>query len=95
MTWLTVPRSALRLLSGTPRERRSSAHAVRTFCADCGTPIAFRSDLQPDTLDVTVASLDTPELVAPRQHIWMRSALPWMRLDDDLPRYREREPVSQ
>ena len=50
--------------------------------------------LQPDTLDVTVASLDTPELVAPRQHIWMRSALPWMRLDDDLPRYREREPVS-
>ena len=94
VTWLTVPRSALRLLSGTPRERRSSAHAVRTFCADCGTPIAFRSDLQPDTLDVTVASLDTPELVAPRQHIWMRSALSWMRIDDDLPRYREREPVS-
>ena len=66
-----------------------------SFCADCGTPIAFRSDLQPDTLDVTVASLDTPELVAPRQHIWMRSALWWMRIDDDLPRYREREPVSQ
>ena len=75
VTWLTVPRSALRLLSGTPRERRSSAHAVRTFCADCGTPIAFRSDLQPDTLDVTVGSLDTPELITPREHIWVRSAL--------------------
>ena len=94
VTWLTVPRQALRLLGGTPRERRSSARAVRGFCADCGTALTFRADAQPQTIDITVASLDQPELVAPREHIWMSSALPWMRLDDDLPRYERRAPVS-
>jgi GNAT superfamily N-acetyltransferase len=95
VTWLTVPRSSLRLLNGTPRERRSSARAVRGFCADCGTALTFRADAHPETVDVTVASLDQPELMAPREHIWTRSALPWMRLDDDLPRYDERVPVSR
>ena len=90
VTWLTVPRPALRLLSGTPRERRSSAAAVRGFCAECGTALTFRADAEPDTIDVTVASLDQPERIVPREHIWTRSALPWLRLDDDLPRYEER-----
>ncbi len=94
VTWLTVPRPTLRLLSGTPRERQSSTHAVRSFCADCGTALTFRGDGQPDTLDVTVASLDHPERVAPREHIWVGNALPWMRLDDDLPRHERRAPIA-
>ena len=90
VTWLTVPRAAFRLLAGVPRERRSSATAMRTFCADCGTALTFHADAEPDLVDVTVASLDAPHLAVPREHIWMRSALPWLRLDDDLPRYEER-----
>jgi hypothetical protein len=85
-----VPRSALRLLAGAPRQRRSSASAIRTFCPDCGTALTFHLDAAPDLVDVTVASLDAPHLVVPRQHIWMRSALPWMRCDDDLARHDER-----
>jgi hypothetical protein len=89
VTWLTVPRQALSWVAGAPRERRSSPHAVRGFCADCGAALTFRADTQPDRVDVTVASLDEPAAVTPRRHIWMSSALPWLRLDDDLPRHEQ------
>ena len=87
VTWLTVPIGALRWLSGAPRERRSSPGASRAFCADCGTALTFRAAAQPDRIDVTVASLDDPAAVEPRRHIWTSSAQPWLRVDDDLPRY--------
>jgi GNAT superfamily N-acetyltransferase len=90
VSWLTVPAPALHWEAGTVRERRSSPHAVRGFCADCGTALIFRADARPDLVDVTVASLDDPAGVAPRRHIWTASAMPWLRLDDDLPRH-ERE----
>jgi hypothetical protein len=65
---------------------------VRSFCADCGTALTFRADDRPEQVDVTVASLDAPEAVAPREHIWTSRALPWLRFDDDLPRYEETAP---
>lgn len=87
VTWLTVPRPALRWMAGAPRERRSSPRATRGFCAECGTALTFRADAQPDGLDVTVASLDDPAAVAPGSHIWTSSAVPWLCIDDDLPRH--------
>lgn len=87
VTWLTVPLDALTWLSGAPRRRRSSAHAERGFCAECGTALTFVSERQPGMLDLTVASLDAPETIAPRAHIWVASAMPWLRIDDDLARH--------
>lgn len=96
VTWLTVPTAALTWLSGTPRLRRSSPRAVRGFCADCGTALTFAYDDQPASIDVTVASLDQPAVIAPRAHIWTSSAMPWLRVDDDLVRYEgSSEPVSR
>jgi hypothetical protein len=31
--------------------------------------------------------MDRPEAVPPGDHIWSDSALPWLVLDDDLPRH--------
>lgn len=87
VTWLTVPAAAFRLLGGSPRRRRSTPGAERAFCADCGTALTFASDRQPGLIDVTVASLDAPAAIAPRAHIWLSSAMPWLRVDDDLPRH--------
>jgi GNAT superfamily N-acetyltransferase len=99
VTWLTVPAAAVEWLSGTPRQRRSSSRAVRGFCADCGTALTFAYDDQPASIDVTVASLDNPAAIARRAHIWTASAMPWLRLDDDLARFEEErgagEPVSR
>ena len=87
VTWLTVPHQAFAWALGAPRQRRSSAQATRSFCAECGTALTFQADADPAHLDLTVASLDDPAAVTPRRHIWTAGAPPWLRIDDDLPRH--------
>ena len=40
-----------------------------------------------DRVQVTLGSLDRPEKVRPDDHVWTESQLPWLRIDDDLPRF--------
>ncbi|MGH7789801.1 MAG: GFA family protein, partial [Candidatus Binatia bacterium] len=87
VTWATVARHAFAVTAGTPAVLRASPRAERTFCAACGTPLTFVDLAQPESIDVTVGSLDEPASLPPGQHIWTDSQLPWLRLDDDLPRH--------
>ena len=65
------------------------AFGRRRFARCCGTPLAIHVDWQPDTIDVTVASLDDPAALPPGFHIWMASAIPWAEPGDHLPRYSD------
>ena len=87
VTWVTVPVSDFAILRGCPATYRSTPQAVRSFCSECGTALCFRSDAQPDTIDITVASLDEPARLAPLRHIHTSSQLPWITLADGLPRH--------
>ena len=90
-TWGTVPRETFHWLSGTPKAFKSSASCTRYFCADCGAHLALLTSLSPDTLDVTVATLDEPEQVPADRHIWVGSRLPWLTVDPQLPEERQEE----
>jgi hypothetical protein len=70
-----------------PAVYRSSQRAERFFCPTCGTPLALRDE--PDFLDVTLATLDDPEVIRPSHHIWAASQIEWLDIADDLPRYSE------
>jgi len=95
VTWATVPAGAFAFVAGEPAERASSPKARRTFCRACGTPLTFREPSRPDFVDVTVGSFDHPESVEPEEHIFTASQLPWLRLDDALPRYPEANPAER
>jgi hypothetical protein len=82
---LTVANVAFAWITGEAAVYRSSPQAERLFCPKCGTQLALRDE--PDYLDVTLASLDTPEAVRPRYHIWTASRIGWFDTADDLPRY--------
>ncbi|MGX5217393.1 GFA family protein [Pseudomonas segetis] len=84
-TWITVPLASFAWLKGEARQYASSASCTRYFCADCGAQLALFTTLSPHTLDVTIATLDHPELAAADRHIWVQSRLPWLRLDPELP----------
>jgi hypothetical protein len=84
VAWATFPSADLRLLQGVPATFRSSPRAVRSFCARCGTQLFFRSDGAPGEVDVTIASLDDPEGVRPRDHTFVGSRLSWIHLADGL-----------
>ena len=84
-TWITLPSSAFQWLAGQPAQYASSAHSILYFCPNCGAQLAFISQLSPETIDVTIATLDHPELAVPERHIWTASRLPWLHLDEQLP----------
>jgi len=43
------------------------------------------TQLSPASIDVTIATLDHPELAPAERHIWTDSQLPWLHLDEHLP----------
>ncbi|MDF0733558.1 GFA family protein [Pseudomonas entomophila] len=85
VTWVTLPREGFRWLAGTPQCYVAPASCSRYFCGRCGAHVALSTLHSPDSIDVTVATLDHPEQVRPNRHIWVGSRLPWLHLDEDLP----------
>jgi hypothetical protein len=87
VAWVSVATASFRLVAGEPATFRSSDHATRGFCPRCGTALTFLDDGTPHELDLTIASLDEPARVVPKDHTWVRSQLPWVHLSDGLPRF--------
>lgn len=88
VTWATYPVAAFRWTAGAPGTYHSTPPATRSFCSACGTALAFVSTDEAAWVDVTVASMDQAAAMAPHDHIWSDDRLPWLVLDDDLPRLR-------
>lgn len=89
VVWATFPIAQFRWTRGTPTIRPSSDIAVRGFCSACGTALMWQGNDQSGSIDVTAGSLDRPEAIAPREHIWTESAVPWLHIEDSLPRYTQ------
>ncbi|OAN85082.1 aldehyde-activating protein [Jannaschia sp. EhC01] len=67
--------------------RRSFTKGVdRWFCPDCGTQLAATYDYLPDQVYVPLGLLDQANTLAPDSHGHTDSALPWLHIEDDLPR---------
>ena len=91
---LTVANAAFAWIEVGPAVYRSSVRAERLFCPICGSQLVFRAQAEPETLDVTLATLDDPPAIAPDHHSWTASRIAWFEIKDDLPRYPERGPAS-
>ena len=89
VTWFSVPRSQFRLVSGEPTQFRSTSRGSRSFCPQCGTQLTFAHDDFPDEIDVTTCSLDDPDALPPKDHMYLSSKLQWVELADGLPGYPE------
>lgn len=70
--------------AGAPAWFASSNLAERPFCRDCGTPLGFRY-VGGDRINVTIGSLDDPEIAPIANHYGVESRLSWVRICDDLP----------
>jgi hypothetical protein len=86
LAWASFPVSSFTYTRGEPSLYPSSNHGHRELCAQCGTQIAYRDNVA-TTVDVNVGSLDEPERITPTCHIWCESQIPWLTIEDDLPRF--------
>jgi hypothetical protein len=94
VAWFTVLRTQFRFTQGEPTAFESSPGCSRSFCSGCGSQLTFLTGSAPDEIDVTIATLDSPEALRPRDHIFTSSQLPWIELADSLPRYPRRRSSS-
>ncbi|MET0186901.1 MAG: GFA family protein [Achromobacter sp.] len=77
VAWLTFERERVVVLAGAPRAFASSPGVVRTFCADCGTPLSYTSERDPKTIDITTLAMDDPERFPPSREMWLDHRLAW------------------
>jgi hypothetical protein len=87
--WLSFRCHEVAFTRGESTYFASSEKVSRGFCNQCGTALTYQIQ-DSDEIDVTVCSLDNPESVSPQDHIWTQDQLPWIKLADDLPCYRQR-----
>jgi hypothetical protein len=87
LTFVHFPASAFAWIGAEPTRYRSSADAERGFCAVCGSTLSMHETVLADRVQVSLGSLDRPDLVRPDDHVWTRSQLPWLEVVDDLPRF--------
>jgi hypothetical protein len=87
MTWGTVAKAKLEILSGDIRTVRY-ADRIRSFAGCCGTSLFFQDDDSTTLIDVAIASLDDPKPFAPDIAIWTEDRLPWVPLDPARPTRR-------
>jgi hypothetical protein len=94
VSWASFAMRDFSFPQGAPARFDSSSRAFRQFCRDCGTQLTFQYHATPDSIDVTLASLDDPAAIRPADHIWTRRQIAWVELADGLPRFAESRPVS-
>jgi hypothetical protein len=88
VTWFGVPKTSLRFLSGEPTLMRyqSSDHGNRSFCSRCGSSLFCELDRDPETIDITLASMLGPIDRAPQAHVYFDTHVEWVNLVDELPK---------
>jgi hypothetical protein len=94
VAWAMFREAQVAFLKGSPTTYASSPEARRGFCPACGTQICFTAEYIPGLIDLTIGSLDHPEMVAPTLHYWDAKRLPWVHFADDLPKFPEFPPVE-
>ena len=90
-----IPVAGFTLIQGELKAYRSSATSVRHFCPHCGSQITFRAAVDPAYISVNTPTLDRPEALPPRIHIWCESRIGWFETTDDLPRYHRDGPPAE
>lgn len=77
----------VRYLTGERKRYASSPGVSRSFCGDCGTPLAYEADRWPDEIHIYISTLDAPQDFPPTAHVYTAEQIPWLHLDDGLKRY--------
>lgn len=88
VAWLGVPLKNFRWLGLEPKTLESSKGVFRHFCKECGSPLGFEAAHYPGGMHLYAASLENPEDFEPTFHVNFESKLPWLHMDDELPKYQ-------
>ena len=86
VTWTGVPPARFKITAGAGDVVRfqSSEQGTRSFCRHCGSQMF--GQVEPDVIDVTLASLYDKIDREPEAHYYYDSRADWTVVNDDLPK---------
>jgi len=94
VAWTFFPRNSLVWTKGKPREIHV-ADRIRSFCADCGSPLLFCDPSLPEFTEVNTCTLDQAAAFAPGDQCWILDELRWMLQIQQLPRFELTSPLPE
>ncbi len=90
---LFFPRESFRILSGTATKFAVTAESgkknEREFCSKCGASLFEVLEKRPDFIAVAAGSLDDKAVFKPARHIWTKSQVATIQVNDDLPKFEK------
>lgn len=87
MTYALFDADQVRFNGTPPADYRSSAAALRSHCGTCGSPVKFTYDEEPGNIYLPAGAFDNADWLSPSENWFVSGCLPWVHLDDDLPRF--------
>lgn len=95
VTWSKVAAADFKITSGSLKQIEKTPGVRRGFCGDCGTTLTYAADSEVEGQDwsadawFAATTLDDPSVVEPKTHVFVSHQQPWIKLDDELPRFKE------
>ncbi|MEO0431809.1 MAG: GFA family protein [Cyanobacteria bacterium J06656_5] len=95
---MPVPRDAVKLSQGTPKQWSRPAASGRTvicfFCGECGTRLFHQPTRNNKITNIKPGTLDDTSWLQPVGNLWTTSAQPWIPLSDNMVNI-EQQPKSE
>lgn len=89
VAWAAFAENQFTLISGELSTFNSSGTAMRSFCPECGTGIAYRNaEFLPGIVDIQAATLDDPDALPAGAHIQTAERIGWMATAHSLPEFQ-------
>jgi len=87
-TWVVLPSKQLYIHTGKDKltHYESSDHGSRDFCSVCGSELFGWSTRTPDQVYTPLGNLKGEIDRPPQAHVGFENRVPWITVDDDLPR---------
>ena len=89
-SFLCVPADSVTWTGEQTEFVSSQGRVTRRFCNTCGTHTSYETTDRPNDIDLYAASLNDPARFKPNYHFHNDERLPWLRLDEHLPKPRPR-----
>ena len=75
------------VFTGAMPTRRTTADGVtRSFCAECGSPVAYETANRPGEIHLHLGLFDDLEPLVPQNHSFYEEKASWLHADEHLPR---------
>ncbi|HKX91703.1 MAG TPA: GFA family protein [Sphingomicrobium sp.] len=93
VAWAVFDAGAFQWLSGYPGHYSSTPGLEWLFCRDCGSLLAYRRASRTGHMDITIGTLDDPNLFPPTVEIWLEHRIAWETSNPRLPK-RDRSSLN-